>query len=90
MVYDSIGSKCKKISFILTIVVFIVSIVMGSTAKPDSFEFSIFLGWWIGGTLFVCAPFFLIGEIIEQLDRVNDTLRVLKKVAEQWDRAEKK
>ena len=90
MGYSSVGSKCKIISVILEIIVFIASIVVGSIVKYDSFEFWIFLGWWFGGTLFICTPFFIAGEIIDQLDRANDTLLVLKKIAEQWSKAEKR
>lgn len=90
MGYSSVGSKCKIISVILEIMVFITAIVMGCVIQYDSFQFLIFLGCLFVGTLFICAPFFIVGEIIDQLDRANDTLLVLKKIAEQWSKAEKR
>ena len=81
MGYSQVGHVCKVTSIILSILTFIGSIVIAA-----SVAFWVFLVSWVGGTLFVCAPFYLVGEIIDQLERSNDHLYALRRLAE----AEKK
>ncbi len=85
MGYSQVGHVCKVTSIILSILTFIGSIVIGAIVTY-TFVFWVFLVSWVGGTLFVCAPFYLVGEIIDQLERSNDHLYALRQLAE----AEKK